>query len=99
MSSSEAEITIANVADVTISDDFLTVGFDDGRRVSIPLSWYPRLYHATAAERQEFRLVGAGEGIRWERIDEDISAESIIAGRHSQESQASLASWLESRNG
>ena len=99
MSSSETEITIATIPDVTVSDEFLTVGFADGRRVSIPLSWYPRLHHATAAERQEFRLVGAGEGIHCDRIDEDVSAESIIAGRHSQESQTSRANWLKSRSG
>jgi hypothetical protein len=99
MSSSETEITIAAVSEVSVSDEFLTVGFDDGRRVSIPLSWYPRLFHASPAERREFRLIGAGEGIHWDSIDEDISAESVIAGKHSQESQASLDRWLTSRRG
>jgi hypothetical protein len=99
MGSSATDITIAAVSDVTVTDEFLTVGLDDGRRVSIPLSWYPRLFHANASEREEFRLIGAGEGIHWDRIDEDISAESIIAGRRSQESQASLEMWLKRRSG
>lgn len=99
MSSLETEIILAAVTDVEISDEFLTVGLNDGRQISIPLSWYPRLYHATAAEREEYRLIGAGERIHWETIDEDISAESIIAGRHSQESQTSLETWLKSRTG
>ncbi len=88
---------MANVSTVSVSDDYLTVSLEDGRKISIPLSWYPRLFHATEEERRNFRLIGNGSGIHWEDLDEDISIEGIIAGHQSQESQASLDRWIENR--
>jgi hypothetical protein len=61
------------------------------------LAWFPRLLHATAAERKKWRLIGKGEGIHWENIDEDISVEGLLAGKPSGESQASLRKWLSKR--
>ena len=82
---------------VQFSDDSMTVNLDDGRSLSVPLAWYPRLLHGTAQERTNFELIGDGEGIHWPSLDEDISVEGLIAGRRSAESDASLARWLEKR--
>ena len=86
---------IATSAQVT--DDSLDVELADGRSISVPLAWYPRLLHATTNERAHFRFIGGGEGIHWPDLDEDISVEGIVAGRPSGESQRSLQRWLESR--
>ena len=86
---------IATSAEVT--NDSLDVELADGRSISVPLAWYPRLIHATADERAHFRFIGGGEGIHWPDLDEDISVEGIVAGRPSGESQRSLQRWLESR--
>lgn len=83
--------------DVQISDDSLSVELQDGRTVSVPLSWFPRLRHATVAERQTWEFIGSGSGIHWPQLDEDISIESLLAGRRSAERQESLQRWLESR--
>ena len=65
---------------VRVSDDALIIDLTDGRTVSAPLAWYPRLVHGTAAERQEHQLIGQGLGIHWPQLDEDISVEGILAG-------------------
>ena len=82
---------------VQTTDDTLIVELADGRSISAPLGWYPRLFHATSAERENFRFIGGGEGIHWPDVDEDISVEGIVAGRPSGESQASFQRWLDSR--
>jgi hypothetical protein len=74
----------------------LIVELLDGRTVTVPLAWFPRLFHGTAAERAHWRWVGGG-GIHWPDLDEDISIEGIILGRPSGESQESLRRWLEQR--
>jgi hypothetical protein len=88
---------IPNAERVSVSEDSLSVELSDGRSVSVPLAWFPRLLHGTPAERDEWRLIGKGEGIHWEALDEDISIESLVAGRRSGESQESLKKWLKSR--
>ena len=70
---------------------------NDGRTISVPLEWFPRLVHATRAERNNWRLIGRGHGIHWEDIDEDISVEGLLAGRPSGESQESFKKWLSQR--
>ena len=97
MSTLVVKIEVPNINDVVITDDSLIVELDDGRTVSVPLAWYPRLLHSSVTERKEWRLVGKGCGIHWESIDEDISTEGLIAGRPSGESQTSFKKWLESR--
>jgi len=82
---------------VDVSDADLTVELVDGRTVSVPLVWYPRLANATADERRNWRLIGRGEGIHWPDLDEDISVAGLLAGRRSGESQRSLKRWLELR--
>ena len=83
---------------VRVSDDALIIDLTDGRTVSAPLAWYPRLLHGTAAERQEHQLIGQGLGIHWPQLDEDISVEGILAGRPSYESRESFDEWLASRS-
>jgi hypothetical protein len=87
----------AQALQVAVSDDTLTVDLVDGRTVSVPLAWYPRLAHATPTDRSNWRLIGRGEGIHWADLDEDISVEGLLAGRASSESQSSLDTWLRSR--
>jgi len=82
---------------VLFSEDALIVHLDDGRTVSVPITWYPRLLAGTQAERLRFELIGDGEGIHWPDLDEDISVEGILAGRRSAESGASLARWMSQR--
>jgi hypothetical protein len=78
---------------VEISDAFLTVNLSDGRIVSVPLNWYPRLHEGSPGERQAFQLIGKGLGIHWSLLDEDISVESLLRGGGSMESAASLERW------
>jgi hypothetical protein len=86
------------VCTVGFSKDSLFVDLSDGRRICIPLAWYPRLLHATRQEREQYELIGDGEGIHWPELDEDISVEGMLAGRSSQESQPSLQKWIKARN-
>jgi hypothetical protein len=82
---------------VQITADTLTVDLTDGRSISVPLAWYPRLATATVAERNDWRFVGRGEGIHWSALDEDISIDNLLNGARSGESQRSFTKWLESR--
>jgi hypothetical protein len=78
-SKAPARIT-ADAVDVEVTDDEIIVGLADGRRVSAPLEWYPRLLAASPAQRANWRLIGRGVGIHWEEIDEDVSVRSLLAG-------------------
>jgi hypothetical protein len=84
----------ALIASVRVTREALVVGFDDGRTVLLPLAWYPRLAAGTAKERNHSELIGDGRGIHWPDLDEDLSAEGLLAGRPSMESPASLQRWL-----
>jgi hypothetical protein len=97
MSSSPANLRPAQARHVTVSDSSVTVDLVDGRSITVPLVWYPRLTHGSDSERQNWRLLGAGEGIHWPDLDEDLSVEGLLAGYPSRESQASLDKWLRSR--
>ena len=68
------------ITDVRVTDDSLTVDLLDGRTVTVPLAWYPRLLHASEAERNNFRIIGAGYVINWPNVDEHLSAQGILAG-------------------
>ena len=82
---------------MTESDEALIVDLADGRTITVPLAWFPRLARGTPAERANWRLIGGGVGIHWPDLDEDISVESLLAGRRSGETQVSLRRWLEAR--
>ena len=88
-----------NAVHVVIGDDALTVELSDARTITVPLAWYPRLLYGRPDERRNWRLIGGGEGIHWEDLDEDVSVEGLLAGRRSGESQRSLKRWLEERSG
>jgi hypothetical protein len=79
MSTSVIETT-ALAKDVAVSDDELTVQLVDGRTISVPLVWFPRLLHATNEQRANFEVFGDGEGIHWPDIDEDISVAGLLRG-------------------
>jgi len=82
------------VTDVRATKDTLEVDFDDGRSVSLPIAWFPRLLHGTLKERNTWQLNGGGYGIHWPLLDEDLSAASLLAGRRSGESTQSFQRWL-----
>jgi len=83
---------------VRLTDDTLIVDLADGRSVSVPLAWYPRLLQGSSAERANHRFIGEGEGIHWPDLDEDVSVENILAGRVSGEASKSFERWLEARS-
>jgi hypothetical protein len=84
--------------DVKITEDTLTVELTDGRTISAPILWYPRLAYGTPDERGHWELNGDGIGIHWPELDEDISVENLLKGHASGESQQSLKRWLDHRN-
>ncbi|PZD75469.1 hypothetical protein C1752_00158 [Acaryochloris thomasi RCC1774] len=90
-------LDIPEAQQVTITDDSLTVDLADGRTISVPLAWYPRLLKGSSDERNNWRLTGSREGIHWPDLDEDVSVKNILLGQPSGESQKSLQRWLESR--
>ena len=75
----------ALASSVTCSDDEIIVVLTDGRSLSVPIVWFPRLAKATTSERADYELLGNGEGIHWPQIDEDISVSGLLAGRPSVE--------------
>src|SRR5712692_11320988 len=97
MSSSAVDAGEALAVGVGVSEDTLSVELADGRTIAAPLAWYPRLAHATAAERGSWRLIGGGRGVHWPAIDEDISVANLLAGQPSAESQRSFKKWLAGR--
>jgi hypothetical protein len=97
MSSSIIEIREAKAVAVEVTADTLSVELEDGRTVSVPVSWFPRLHHATPEERANLQIIGAGYGIHWPDLDEDISVDGIIRGFSSNESQSSFSAWLKGR--
>ncbi len=88
---------IPEALNVSITDDTLSVDLSDGRSISVPIAWFPRLLHSSVEERNNWRLIGNGQGIHWEEIDEDISIEGLLAGRPSGEYQKSFKKWLANR--
>jgi hypothetical protein len=97
MSSSLIEKQSVLATSVKVTNATLTVELSDGRIISVPTAWYPRLAQGTTAERDEWRLIGNGNGIHWPKLDEDISISNLLLGQASGESQSSLKSWLLSR--
>ncbi|HLE56731.1 MAG TPA: DUF2442 domain-containing protein [Rhodothermia bacterium] len=97
MTTSPVERSTAFAQNVVVTDDTLNVDLVDGRTISVPIAWYPRLAHGTPAERDKWELIGRGEGIHWPELDEDISVENLLSGARSGESQRSFKKWLESR--
>ena len=88
---------LENARRVTVGKDSLAVELSDGRTITVPLAWFPRLLHGTRAQRSNWHLIGSGEGIHWPDLDEDISVASLLAGRPSSETGVSLRRWLGAR--
>lgn len=82
---------------VRVTNDLLTFELSDGRTISAPIVWYPRLAYATPEERNKWEFIGRGIGVHWPDLDEDISVENLLQGRPSGESQKSLQRWLDQR--
>jgi hypothetical protein len=68
------------VMDVRVTEDTISVDLYDGRTITAPLAWFPRLLHATSEQRANWRVAGAGYGIHWPDIDEDLSAQGLLQG-------------------
>ena len=98
MSTSQIDIADATALSVRVNDLDLVVDLADGRTITVPVAWFPRFAHGTQAEKSNWRLIGRGHGIHWPDLDEDIGIESLLTGRRSHESDASLSRWLASRN-
>ena len=97
MNTSTVSATVAPIKNVSVTDESLTVDLADGRTISVPIAWYPRLSHGRPEERNKWQLIGNGKGIHWPDLDEDISVENIVFGQPSGESQKSFANWLRQR--
>ena len=97
MRTSTVEADVPTAESVTVTKDTLSVDLSDGRTISVPLAWFPRLANGTTKERKNWRFIGKGYGIHWEDLDEDISVENLLLGLPSGESQSSFQKWLSSR--
>ena len=91
----DEKLSQARAMDAVVSEDTLTVELEDARTVSVPLVWYPRLWHGTPEERGNWEISGAGYGIHWPDLDEDISVKGLLIGNPSGEAQRSFERWLE----
>ena len=92
-----AAVMLARVLNVEVTDDTLSVDLEDGRSVSVPIGWYPRFANGTPAERANHQISGAGYGVYWPDLDEDIGVEGLLLGKHSSESPSSFERWLQRR--
>ena len=97
--SAPVTLTLPRVLSVTVTEDSLSVDLEDGRTITVPIGWYPRLGHATTAERAKVLISGAGYGLHWPELDEDIGVEGLLLGKRSAESAASFERWLQRRKG
>ncbi len=97
MTASATDLDVPTATSARVVDDALVIELADGRTITTPIAWYPRLLHATSAERDNLRLIGKGHGIHWPDVEEDISVESVVRGKPSMESAASLKRWIAAR--
>ncbi|MFN8474097.1 MAG: DUF2442 domain-containing protein [Anaerolineae bacterium] len=91
------ELVTVRAVSVFVTDDTLSVDLEDGRTIAVPIGWYPRLAYATDSERSNYQLSGAGYGIHWPDLDEDIGVAGLLLGKKSTESAASFERWLSLR--
>jgi len=94
---STVDLEIPRAVGVEVDADALTATLADGRVIAAPLAWFPRLLHADADARRNWRLIGGGLGVHWPDLDEDVSIEGLLAGRPSREGPQSLQLWLEAK--
>ncbi len=89
--------SLPRIVNVTVTNDTLSADLEDGRTIGLPIGWYPRLAHGTPEERAAFQISGAGYGIHWPELDEDLGIEGLLLGKRSTESASSLKQWLDRR--
>ena len=97
MTTSIVELAVPGAISVVATEGTLTAELTDGRTISVPLAWYPRLLHATPEERANWELFADAQHIHWPDLDEDISVEGLLAGRPSMEGTESFRRWLEAK--
>ena len=93
-----ATVALSKIIRVGVNDDTLSVDLEDGRTISVPIGWYPRLAYGTPTERGNFQISGAGYGVHWPDLDEDVGIEGMLLGKRSAESLTSFEQWLRRRN-
>lgn len=81
----------------SVTNNTLTVSIADGRTISVPINWYPRLVYGTPQERANYQISGAGYGLHWPDLDEDIGLEGLLLGKRPTESTVSFEKWLTRR--
>jgi hypothetical protein len=94
-----AKVRDVRAVEARVTKDTIIVRLDDGRTITTPLAWYPRLVHGSPQERQHFLIIGGGQGVHWPDLDEDLSIAGMLAGRPSGEGPRSLQRWLDARHG
>ena len=97
MTTSAVELVVPVAIAIAITEDTLTTDLMDGRTISVPLDWYPRLVHATPEERNNWKIHAGGQHLHWPDLDEDISVEGLLAGRRSGERPRTLQRWLDAK--
>ncbi len=97
MGSLAIEVEEARAQRVVVGEDSLTIDLMDGRTITVPLLWYPRLWYGTPEERNKLEIIGDGTLVHWPDLDEDLSVSGILASHRSGESQQSLKKWLAQR--
>lgn len=95
--SATVTLNLPRIINVLVTDDTLSVDLEDGRTIAVPIAWYPRLAYATTEERSHYQISGAGYGIHWPDLDEDIGVEGLLLGKKSTENPRSLQRWLAQR--
>ena len=98
MKASTIEEQEPRAREVRINGEALTVGLVDGRTLIVPLIWFPRLWHGTPEERNNFEIFGDGVYLYWPELDEDLSVAGLLSGIGSSESRQSLKRWLDDRS-
>ncbi len=90
-------LKLPRILRLSITENALTADLSDGRTISVPLAWYPRLMNASISERCDWHFIAGGMGIYWFQLDEYVSIQNLILGQPSEESQRSLQHWLKAR--
>lgn len=97
MAISTRSFEVPGATELQLDEDTLHAELTDGRRIAVPLAWYPRLLHATPGERGNWAIIAGGQHLHWPDLDEDISVEMLLTGQKSGESQSSFKRWTEAR--
>ena len=97
MAISTVSVDMPDALAIVVTEDTLTAQLSDGRTISAPLAWYPRLVHATQEERDNWEIHAEGQHLHWPDLDEDLSVEMLLTGQRSGESQRSFKRWLKAK--